>query len=353
MKKTCTPRSVRNNKYSPYPFLPRPLKLSEQSWNENVMPLVSVSCQAYMHAPFIREAIEGFLMQETTFRVEIVIHDDASTDGTTDIIREYEKKHPHLFTCFYQTENTYIHPEKTALRKPFKEAKLGKYVALCEGDDYWTDPLKLQKQFIFLEEHPEYSFCVGGFMRLYDDTKQHVSRLRQIKENDTGKSGYTFSLPEMQRNWLTQPLTAMYRRALLKHFDLSKYKYTRDVHLFYHLAKTGKAFYFTEYFGVHRFHPGGVHSMQGKKKTRKTAYLIYNELYKVNRDTFTRRKLLISIKSIVGRTLFDKTRVVRLIKIPGLVLKGLFLIRPVADFDFFFRSSKSSTFNAYYEEDNH
>jgi|GEM_PF-5278018 len=177
-------------------------------------------------------------------------------------------------------------------------------------------------------------------MRLYDDTKQQISRLSQIKENDTGKSGYTFSLPEMQRTWLTQPLTAMYRRALLKQFDLSKYKHTRDVHLFYHLAKTGKAFYFTEYFGVHRFHPGGVHSMQGKKKTAQNAYLVYNELYKANRDTFTRRKLLFTITGIVKRTLFWKPGGARLTKIPGLVLKALFLIRPASDFHLFLRSSK-------------
>lgn len=118
-------------------------------------PLVSICCITYNHEKYIRDAIESFLMQETNFPFEIIIHDDASTDKTADIIREYEKKYPELIKPIYQTENQYSKGVKINLEFNFPRAK-GKYIALCEGDDYWTDPNKLQIQVAFLEENPDY-----------------------------------------------------------------------------------------------------------------------------------------------------------------------------------------------------
>lgn len=138
--------------------LKNPIIVTDQLWGEEIQPLVSVSCRTYMHAPFIRDAIEGFLMQETTFPVEILIHDDASTDGTADIVREYEAKHPQLIKATYQVENQYKkNPKTDKYVKPHPRS--GKYVSLCEGDDYWTDPLKLQKQVAFMEANPGFSLC--------------------------------------------------------------------------------------------------------------------------------------------------------------------------------------------------
>src|SRR5690625_6700196 len=89
-------------------FLEKPIRLDKQIWDKGVVPLVSISCITYNHENFISDAIEGFLMQETTFPVEINIHEDASTDNTAKIIREYEKKYPNvLFNVIYQTENQY------------------------------------------------------------------------------------------------------------------------------------------------------------------------------------------------------------------------------------------------------
>jgi len=116
-------------------------------------PLVSICCITYNHENYIRDAIEGFLMQKTDFPFEIIIHDDASTDATADIIREYEEKHPDIIKPIYQTENQYSKGEKVALFT-YKAAR-GRYIALCEGDDYWIDPLKLQKQITEMEKHPE------------------------------------------------------------------------------------------------------------------------------------------------------------------------------------------------------
>ncbi len=148
--------SKKDHNYTP---LKNPIPLSEQKWPENVTPLVCVRTMTYNHEDYIRDCIEGFLMQRTTFPVRLLIHDDASTDQTASIVREYENKYPGLFKVFYQEENTFKKKFKLQLRSEFMGWSIGKYEALCEGDDYWTDPLKLQKQVEFLDENEEYSFC--------------------------------------------------------------------------------------------------------------------------------------------------------------------------------------------------
>jgi glycosyltransferase involved in cell wall biosynthesis len=114
--------------------------------------LVSVKCLTYNHAPFIRECLDGILMQKTDFRFEVVVHDDASTDGTIEILKEYEECHPDVIRVIYEEENQFAlggNMDKVdALTR-------GKYWAVCEGDDYWTDPLKLQKQVEVMEAHPD------------------------------------------------------------------------------------------------------------------------------------------------------------------------------------------------------
>lgn len=118
-------------------------------------PLVSVLTLAYNHEKYIRECIEGIINQHTTFKFELIIHDDASTDGTAEIIKEYERRYPTIIKPVYQDKNQFskgIPIGKTFLYPCAK----GKYIALCEGDDYWTDPLKLQKQVDFLENNEDY-----------------------------------------------------------------------------------------------------------------------------------------------------------------------------------------------------
>ncbi len=141
-------------------------------------PLVSICCITYNHEKYIRDAIEGFLIQKTDFPIEIIIHDDASTDNTANIIREYEKKYPEKFLCIYQKENQWskgIRPSPTYV---WPKAR-GKYIALCEGDDYWTDPYKLQKQVDILEAHPEYSMCFTA--RDVVDEKNNILRTEKYE----------------------------------------------------------------------------------------------------------------------------------------------------------------------------
>ncbi len=121
-------------------------------------PLVSVVCDTYNQAHFIRKTLDGFLMQKTDFPFEIIVHDDASTDGTADVVREYESEHPELFRCIYRNENMYSKDPKILEHYVFPVTR-GKYVAICEGDDYWSDPYKIQKQASWMESHPGCTLC--------------------------------------------------------------------------------------------------------------------------------------------------------------------------------------------------
>ncbi len=134
---------------------------------------VSVICNTYNHAAYIRDALEGFVNQKTNFRYEVLIHDDASTDGTADIIREYEVKYPDLIKPIYQTENQYTKGVKISWTFQFHRVT-GKYVAFCEGDGYWTDLNKLQKQYDVMESHPEIDICAHRMGRVSGRTGERI-----------------------------------------------------------------------------------------------------------------------------------------------------------------------------------
>lgn len=124
--------------------------------------MVSIRCATYNHVNYIRKCLEGFVMQQTTFPFEAIVHDDASTDGTTEIVREFAEKYPDIIKPIVETENVWSRHDGS-LTQIFMENIKGKYIAPCDGDDYWTDPLKLQKQVDFLESHPDYSMVHTGF----------------------------------------------------------------------------------------------------------------------------------------------------------------------------------------------
>ena len=134
-------------------------------------PRVTILCLAYNHAKFIRQCLDGFVMQKTNFKFEVLIHDDASTDGTTEIIKEYEKKYPDIIKPIYQTENQFSKGVSILKTYLFPNVK-SKYVALCEGDDYWTDKYKLQKQVDFMETHPQYTGCFHPVKVIWEDSSR-------------------------------------------------------------------------------------------------------------------------------------------------------------------------------------
>ncbi|MBQ1636007.1 MAG: glycosyltransferase family 2 protein, partial [Bacteroidales bacterium] len=126
--------------------------------------MVTVICLAYNHGPYIRDALEGFVMQKTAFPFEVIVHDDASTDDTPRIIREYASRYPDIIRPVFQTENQYSKGVPISQTFLFPLVK-GRYVALCEGDDYWTDPLKLSRQVEALEANPGVDICTHKVLK--------------------------------------------------------------------------------------------------------------------------------------------------------------------------------------------
>ncbi|MEG1612498.1 MAG: glycosyltransferase, partial [Alistipes sp.] len=145
--------------------------------------LVSVVCTTYNHEAYVRQALEGFVMQKTNFSFEVIVHDDASTDSTVQIIKEYESKYPNLFRNIYQIENQYSQ-RKDIWGNLFCNYCAGKYIAICEGDDYWTDPLKLQKQVDFLEVNLEYGLCHTECDVFYQEQKLWKRNYNSLKMLD-------------------------------------------------------------------------------------------------------------------------------------------------------------------------
>lgn len=138
--------------------------------NEDTRPImVSIQCFTYNHESYIRQCLESFVMQKTNFRFEAIVHDDASTDGTAAIVREYAEKYPEIIKPIFEIENQYSKHDGS-LQRIMDSHCYGKYIACCEGDDYWIDPLKLQKQVDFMESHPDYSMTCNR-TKLYSHRK--------------------------------------------------------------------------------------------------------------------------------------------------------------------------------------
>jgi glycosyltransferase involved in cell wall biosynthesis len=201
---------------------------------------------------FIRDAIEGFLMQKTTFPIEIIIHDDASTDKTAEIVEEYAKKHPELITAILQKENQYSKGIKVSATYVWPKAR-GKYIALCEGDDYWTDPLKLQKQVDFLEANSDFAICHHNMQVIYEEnTKEsHLSNPLNQKEvttiEDLARGNYIYSASCVFRNGLIREFPEWYSKCPIGDYPLHMLN-----------ARFGKIRYIPDVMGIYRVHKGGI-----------------------------------------------------------------------------------------------
>jgi len=242
-------------KYQKVPVVHYPHNVPDQ-------PMVSVCVQTYQHASFIRECLDGILMQQTDFPFEILLGEDESSDGTREICIEYAEKHPDKIRLFLHSRanNIAINGNPTG-RFNFMHnlfSARGRYIAICEGDDYWIDSFKLQKQVDFLEANPDFSICFHWVKILWENEK--------IPKESVYEGPSTFSLKEYvekkKHNIKTNTLSICYR-ALSKQqmwlynswvLDLPNGDYT----LCALVLTTGKAYVMPEYMGVYRKHQGGV-----------------------------------------------------------------------------------------------
>jgi glycosyltransferase involved in cell wall biosynthesis len=211
-------------------------------------PLVSICCITYNHEKFIAQAIEGFLMQKTSFDFEINIGEDCSTDTTKKIIEEYIKKFPQRINLFASDSN---YGAMINFKNTYSKCN-GKYITISEGDDYWTDPNKLQKQVDFLEQNEDFAICFHNMNVIYDnDTLPHLSNPEDQKDittiEDLAEKGnyittssclfrnYNIELPE----WFYEFIVGDYILHLLN-------------------ARYGKIYYMNQTMGVYRIHSNGA-----------------------------------------------------------------------------------------------
>ena len=229
-------------------------------------PLVTIRCLVYNHEPFLRQCLDGFVMQKTTFPFEAIVHDDASTDGSAAIIREYAEKYPDIIKPIYETENQHSKHDGSLGR--IMDAAMhpnAKYIAHCEGDDYWTDPNKLQLQVDFLESHPDYYMTCHAYKFYYEDTKEfkdHKFLNHLPLERFNGKDFCTPSIDDFfNSSWFTQILSIVRRNQGYVSADkLKRYDVAYDYVTCYYMLRAGKCALFKDVMGVYRKHGGGVYS---------------------------------------------------------------------------------------------
>lgn len=216
------------------------------------IPLLSVCIITYNHRNYIEQAIEGALMQKTNFSYEIIIADDCSTDGTKEIARSYKEKYPDLITLILQEEN--IGAAKNWMQLINKPSS--RYIAYCEGDDYWTDPNKLQMQVDFLENNQEYVATSHANKAIYDNSKINLTPGQAIKYKGDKD---TFTIDDIiNNNNPGQASTFVFRNAYKHNFPQWVAKcLLGDLALQICLGQIGYFKYFNKEMGCYRVHAGG------------------------------------------------------------------------------------------------
>ncbi|MDD3723970.1 MAG: glycosyltransferase [Bacteroidales bacterium] len=268
--------------------------------NDNI--IVSICCITYNHAPYIRQCLDGFIMQKTTFPIEILIHDDASTDGTEEIIREYEVKYPHIIKPLYEVENQWVKGRRGSATFNFPRAR-GKYIALCEGDDYWTDPLKLQKQVEFLENNSEYVLVHTDIKILYERSGKIISTNDKQINSQLSKN-ISFQELLLSGKYIIRTATVLFKKSILADsINNNKFLFSNnflmgDTPLWYSLSKYGSFKFLSDCTTIYRRHFNSATNGPIKKKLRFNLSMYELRFYITNNDdSFTEEFK----KKIVGK----------------------------------------------------
>lgn len=237
---------------------------------EEAKPLmVSIWCATYNHEPYIRQCLDGFVMQKTNFRFEAIVHDDASTDGTASVIREYADNYPEIIIPIYEIENQHSKNDGT-IDRIMRESCKGKYIAFCEGDDYWIDPLKLQKQVCFLENNKDYSGTFGNRITFFE--KEDVFEKRKyLKKN--------YNISDVMSGTLMGLQNLCYRRDA-NDIVCNSLKSNGDFVISYKCAKLGKIRYLDEDFAIYRYSGKGISTSRNKEEEIGHTYMEWYRFHK-------------------------------------------------------------------------
>lgn len=236
---------------------------------EVIKPLVVIECTAYNHEPYIRDALDGFIMQKTDFPFVVIVHDDASTDKTVEIIKKYAAKYPNIILPIYEKENQYS--KKNGCLGPILRSALhdtgAKYIAICEGDDYWIDTYKLQKQINFLESHPNIIYTCHRYKEQYNNKPDLTIASNPYLDKFTSAEGFEFDLQYVfKTDWVAKTLTSVYRAECLYFDELRGCPYYRDIHNIYQILSRGNGYCFQFVGGVYRKQETGTWSQSDQLK---------------------------------------------------------------------------------------
>jgi glycosyltransferase involved in cell wall biosynthesis len=235
------------------------------------MPLVSVLCTAYNHEPFIEKSLLGMLKQKTSFAYEIIVHDDASTDGTKKIVEEYWHQYPHKIKPIFQQDNQFSKGRKIWTEIMIPQAK-GKYIAICDGDDWWTDENKLQMQVDFLDNNPEYSICWTGYEVNNGEKTEPAEWLDNMHYDEDVDQENAF------HPYRTYTLTAVMKRNSIDVNIYNALKYHKDNSLYAICLTKGKGRLMKMITGVYNVHSGGMFSKKSSQYKALNSYLNFKEI---------------------------------------------------------------------------
>mgnify|MGYP002784576026 CR=1 FL=1 len=228
---------------------------------------VSVLVMTYNHANFIRKTIDSVLMQQVDFNYEIVISEDFSTDSTREIVIEYQEKFPEKICLILSHKN--LHSNEVVARGI--TACKGEYIALLDGDDYWTSPHKLQKQVDFLANHPECSMCFHNATAFYEDS----SKESWIYTADYQKE--MFTLEDIWLGNFIATCSTMFRNRVFGEVP-TWYSYFPITDWPLHIlnAEQGEIGYINEVMGAYRYHQGGDYSLLSQEQKLRTTHTFYH-----------------------------------------------------------------------------
>lgn len=236
----------------------------------NEKPLVSICFITYHHERFLEDALKGFASQKVNFPIEIIIYDDFSTDTTRDLLLKFKETSPFPVTLLFPDENKYSKGERI-FPKTFEVAK-GKYLALCEGDDYWTDPLKLQKQVDFLEANDDYNICFHKVNVLNQETGEIIT------DTITRNTSETTDIIELARGNYIHTVSVVLRNNF-KLPDWFRETFIGDWSMYMIMIADKKIKKLDEVMAVYRVHDASMWSSKPsefiKAKTLKSVILVY------------------------------------------------------------------------------